>query len=145
MNSLLSKFLDRHFAPGFGKFLCHSFRAGLPSMMASNPNLFSKEETMEVGRWSSDAFLRYTRLYGLRAKTISNKLQLALQVHTCLSSRLTYMYMYNIFQALYCQKMHQQVQLTKLRSICMMRFITHLENKFFPITVLRNILLITYE
>ena len=78
VNQLLFKFLDHNFDPKFGKFLCHSFRAGLPSIMAANPNLFSKEETMEVGRWSSDAFLRYTRLYGLRAKTISEKLDVAL-------------------------------------------------------------------
>ena len=74
MNSLLSLFLNHYFPPGFGKFLCHSFRAGLPSMMAANPNLFSKEETMEVGRWSSDAYLRYTRLHGIRSKSIFNKI-----------------------------------------------------------------------
>ena len=76
LNALLSKFLDHYFPPNFGKFLCHSFRAGLPSMMAANPNLFSKEETMEVGRWSSDAFLRYTRLHGIRAKSISSNLNM---------------------------------------------------------------------
>ena len=69
-----SKFLDKHVPPNFGKFLCHSFRAGLPSAMATKPNLLTQEEIMEVGRWSSEAFLRYTRLYGLRAKAISEKL-----------------------------------------------------------------------
>ena len=75
MNDLLSKFLDKYFLPNFGKFLCHSFRAGLPSEMAAKPNLFSQQEIMEVGRWSSYAFNQYTRLYGLRAKSISEKLQ----------------------------------------------------------------------
>ncbi len=41
---------------------CHSFRAGLPSLISQHPDLMSSEDVKGWGRWSSEAYTRYTRL-----------------------------------------------------------------------------------
>jgi len=41
---------------------CHSFRAGLPSLISRHPDLMSSEDIKGWGRWSSEAYNRYTRL-----------------------------------------------------------------------------------
>ena len=41
---------------------CHSFRAGLPSLIAQHPEIMSSEDVKNWGRWSSEAYARYTRL-----------------------------------------------------------------------------------
>ena len=49
--------------PGSGcHFNGHSFRAGLPTVMASHPDMFSNREVKQTGKWSSDAADRYMRL-----------------------------------------------------------------------------------
>ena len=66
--SLLNKILRNvmsEFFDGNHSFSCHSFRAGIPSHMASQPQYFNEEEIKVIGRWSSDAFSRYTRLTGI--------------------------------------------------------------------------------
>jgi len=40
----------------------HSFRAGLPSLIAKNPDLMSSQDIQGWGRWSSEAYQCYTRL-----------------------------------------------------------------------------------
>lgn len=40
----------------------HSFRAGLPAAMASNPDLINDCEIKTWGRWSSESYRLYTRL-----------------------------------------------------------------------------------
>ena len=65
MNRLLHTLLTPYFPPHLGTFTCHSFRAGIPSIMASCPEKFSEEETKLAGRWASNAYKRYTRLTGL--------------------------------------------------------------------------------
>jgi hypothetical protein len=43
--------------------LCgHSFRAGIPSALAANPNAVSDMDIKNWGRWTSDSYLVYTRL-----------------------------------------------------------------------------------
>ncbi len=44
------------------KISCHSFRAGLPSLISRHPDLFSSEDIKGWGRWSSEAYNHYTRL-----------------------------------------------------------------------------------
>lgn len=41
---------------------CHSFRAGIPSLVAQYPELMSSDEIKGWGRWSSEAYNKYTRL-----------------------------------------------------------------------------------
>jgi len=53
---------------------CHSFRAGLPSLIAKHPELMSSEDIKGWGRWSSEAYQRYTRLRLDQKKTIFNKI-----------------------------------------------------------------------
>jgi hypothetical protein len=52
--------------PVIGKYadmLCgHSFRAGIPSALAANPNAVSDMDIKNWGRWTSDSYLIYTRL-----------------------------------------------------------------------------------
>jgi hypothetical protein len=52
--------------PVIGKYadmLCgHSFRAGIPSALAANPNAVSDIDIKNWGRWTSDSYLIYTRL-----------------------------------------------------------------------------------
>jgi hypothetical protein len=52
--------------PVIGKYanmLCgHSFRAGIPSALAANPNAVSDIDIKNWGRWTSDSYLLYTRL-----------------------------------------------------------------------------------
>jgi len=44
------------------KISCHSFRAGLPSLLNRFPDLATQEDIKGWGRWSSEAYTRYTRL-----------------------------------------------------------------------------------
>ena len=47
----------------YAKMLCgHSFRAGIPSALAANPNAVKDIEIKNWGRWTSDSYLLYTRL-----------------------------------------------------------------------------------
>ena len=52
--------------PVIGKYanmLCgHSFRAGIPSALAANPNAVSDIDIKNWGRWTSESYLLYTRL-----------------------------------------------------------------------------------
>ncbi len=52
--------------PLIGKYanmLCgHSFRAGIPSALAANPNAVSDIDIKNWGRWTPDSYLVYTRL-----------------------------------------------------------------------------------
>jgi hypothetical protein len=52
----------------------HSFRAGLPSAMANNPNLAKDTDIKAWGRWSSNSYLLYTRLKLNQKKSIFDKI-----------------------------------------------------------------------
>ena len=41
---------------------CHSLRAGIPSALSRFPDLMSSDDVKGWGRWSSEAYQRYTRL-----------------------------------------------------------------------------------
>ena len=68
IESVMSKFFD-----GNTKFSCHSFRAGLPAWMAAQPHMFDEQEIKVIGRWSSNAFLHYTRLSGIAREVAIHK------------------------------------------------------------------------
>ena len=65
----INKFLEQLLRPFFPtphiKFTAHSFRAGITSHMASEPDSFTESDCKIVGRWQSDAVKRYQRLRGI--------------------------------------------------------------------------------
>ena len=67
--SLLPDFCDEQ-----GKISCHSFRAAIPSAIASFPDKSKITEILEWGRWGSDAFKRYTRHERDRKKFLFEKI-----------------------------------------------------------------------
>ena len=52
----------------------HSFRAGLPSAMASKPDIANDNDIKAWGRWSSDSYLLYTRLKHKQKKALFEKI-----------------------------------------------------------------------
>ena len=78
MNELLKEYLKPLFPDV--QFSSHSFRAGIPSHMAANPELFSVEDSMIGGRWTSDTVKRYQRLHGVAQRNIFSKFHGFLQV-----------------------------------------------------------------
>ncbi len=71
LNNYLRDWLQPRFSDLQSKFSAHSFRAGLPSMMATCPDAFSEEDCQLVGRWRSNTVRRYTRQSGVaQAKVI---------------------------------------------------------------------------
>jgi hypothetical protein len=57
----------------------HSFRAGLPSALASCPDLVADEQIKSCGRWTSDSFKIYTRLKTSQKKFLFEKILVALE------------------------------------------------------------------
>ena len=53
INKYLATLLTPMFKSPAVKFSCHSYRAGLPSMMATNPDIFSEQECQISGGWWS--------------------------------------------------------------------------------------------
>jgi hypothetical protein len=56
----------------------HSFRAALPSALASCPDLVADEQIKTCGRWTSDSFKVYTRLKTSQKKFLFEKILVAL-------------------------------------------------------------------
>jgi len=56
------------------KITGHSFRAAIPSMLAKFPELANEGHIMGWGRWSSKAYLNYTRLHHSQKKFIFTKI-----------------------------------------------------------------------
>jgi hypothetical protein len=62
LNKILSKLLQDVCVPGLDTISCHSFRAGIPSLLSLFPNLATRDMIKGWGRWASDCYSRYTRL-----------------------------------------------------------------------------------
>ena len=77
MNLIIRNIMAKFFN-GAHRFSCHSFRAGVPSWMAANPHLFDEQEIKVIGRWSSQTYLRYTRLSGITRSFAMKKIQSSL-------------------------------------------------------------------
>jgi hypothetical protein len=56
----------------------HSFRAALPSALASCPDLAADNQIKQWGRWNSDCFKLYTRLKNKQKRYIFQKMMIAL-------------------------------------------------------------------
>jgi len=61
-NSLIKNLLSQTMGNNAKFFYGHSFRAGIPSLLAKSPGLATNKDILGWGRWSSDAYLSYTRL-----------------------------------------------------------------------------------
>ena len=68
LKKLLCPVLGNHFN-------AHSFRSGVPSLMAAHPLVFSKSEIMDRGVWSSDAYKAYIKSQGIGRAHTNAKLQ----------------------------------------------------------------------
>ena len=61
-NEVVRSLLRRRIGPTANQLACHSFRGGIPSALASFPEIANDNHVMGWGRWSSSAYLLYTRL-----------------------------------------------------------------------------------
>ena len=57
---------------GRDSITCHSFRAGLPSLIAQFPELMSLEDIKNWGRWSGEAYAKYIRLGDVQKMKLFN-------------------------------------------------------------------------
>jgi hypothetical protein len=80
VNDTLFKLLEPLIGGDASLITGHSFRAALPSVMASCPDIASQEDIQKWGRWSSDSYLLYTRLKMRQKKLIFAKIVSALNV-----------------------------------------------------------------
>ena len=62
LNELLRKLLKPHLGEKAKEYSGHSFRAAIASALANSANLASDTDIKKWGRWSSEAYLVYTRL-----------------------------------------------------------------------------------
>lgn len=70
-NKTLGNLLDNKLN---GKFSGHSFRAGIPTSLAKYPDLANSSHIMGWGRWSSSAYLSYTKLKTDQKRCIFKKI-----------------------------------------------------------------------
>jgi hypothetical protein len=61
-NEIVRSLLRRRIGSTANQLACHSFRGGIPSALASFPEIANHSHVMGWGRWSSSAYLLYTRL-----------------------------------------------------------------------------------
>ena len=67
------KATDKYFPDNEGRLNCHSLRAGLATLLASHPEVFSEIEIKDLGAWDTDTYLRYTRQRGIGQKRTHRK------------------------------------------------------------------------
>ena len=62
VNSILPQLLLPHLGSESNNFSGHSFRAGIPAILACHPEEANSSDIMGWGRWKSEAYQCYTRL-----------------------------------------------------------------------------------
>jgi len=78
LNAVIRFFLEKRIGKKAANYSCQSFRGGLPSALASKPNIENKGSIKIWGRWKSDAFERYTRLDHIARRAIFERFVSAL-------------------------------------------------------------------
>jgi hypothetical protein len=78
MNRTLAALLPDFHVPGHDTITCHSFRAGIPSVLAMFPDLVTSDQIKGWGRWQSDCYQLYTRLSLPEKESIFEKIKSAL-------------------------------------------------------------------
>jgi hypothetical protein len=76
MNVFIVKFLEPFIGDDAKFYSCKSFRAALPSALATFPHIGND---VWWGRWNSDAFERYTRLSHAAKKELFERFAFALR------------------------------------------------------------------
>jgi hypothetical protein len=78
MNVFIVKFLEPFIGNDAKFYSCKSFRAALPSVLATFPHIGNDVSIKRWGRWNSDAFERYTRLSHAAKKEVFERFTNAL-------------------------------------------------------------------
>jgi len=73
-NSTINDLLKDFMAKSGAKLTGHSFRAAIPAMLAKFPEIAKENHILGWGRWSSKAYLCYTRLKIRQKKVIYEKI-----------------------------------------------------------------------
>ena len=79
-NKTIQELMTTHMAKLDIKVTGHSFRAGIPSVLAKYPEIVTNSHIMGWGRWDSGAFLKYTRLKSDQKRKIFEKIVSVLNV-----------------------------------------------------------------
>jgi hypothetical protein len=79
MNMFIVKFLEPFIGDDAKFYSCKSFRAALPSALATFPHIGNDVSIKRWGRWNSDAFERYTRLSHAAKKELFERFANALR------------------------------------------------------------------
>jgi hypothetical protein len=74
LNGILGQLLKEFYEPGVSSITCHSFRQGIPTLINSKPEVFSKEDAQTFGRWASDSYLLYLKQHRSRRRCLFNKI-----------------------------------------------------------------------
>jgi hypothetical protein len=74
LNDTLKSLLADVYRPGENAITAHSFRAALPAEMDRHPELFSKNDIMQWGRWRGHSYLLYLRLHRDNRRKFFNKI-----------------------------------------------------------------------
>jgi hypothetical protein len=78
LNTILKQLLSDVVDPVRDSISCHSFRAAIPSALTRHPTLATSDDVKGWGRWSSEAYQRYTRLKTDQKRSIFNKIMAVL-------------------------------------------------------------------
>jgi hypothetical protein len=62
LNRVLSTLMSDICSSGIDTISCHSFRAGIPTLLSLFPDLATSDMIKGWGRWSSECYVKYTRL-----------------------------------------------------------------------------------
>jgi hypothetical protein len=80
LNGILAQILKDFYEPGVNAITCHSFRQGIPTIINSKPEVFSKEDAQTYGRWTSDSYLLYLKQHRDRRRFLFNKIANVLNI-----------------------------------------------------------------
>jgi hypothetical protein len=78
LNAILKQLLADVVDPARDTISCHLFRAAIPSALTRHPTLATSDDVKGWGRWSSEAYQRYTRLKTDQKRSIFNKIMAVL-------------------------------------------------------------------
>lgn len=78
LNKTLAELLSDICVPGSDTISCHSFRAGLPTILTQFPDIAGIDDVKSWGRWRSDCYTSYTRLRHSQKEQIFGKITSAL-------------------------------------------------------------------
>ncbi len=78
MNRTLASLLSDLCVDEKDSISCHSFRAGIPSILSMFPDMVTSDQIKGWGRWQSDCYQLFTRLSLMEKEQIFGKIKQAL-------------------------------------------------------------------